>query len=154
MKTFKEYLNEQKQLDEAGFAVEVSVRDSRQANDLAQDSYRGLYKNDGSNVFVFKKESDKEDFVNDLLDMNLEILEESAINEAKYDFLTPDEIKKLKAHYDGNPGLRNISQAIKDLEADLLAFKELKGNMGKSGIDYMVKTNAWLRKIGKEDGVL
>lgn len=82
-----------------------------------------------------------------------EFIQES-VNEAKDDFLTPDEIKKLKAHYDGNPGLRNISQSIKDFEADLLAFKELKGNVHKRIKDGMVNTTARLRKLGKEDGVL
>lgn len=79
---------------------------------------------------------------------------ENSLNEAKDDFLTPNEIKKLKAHYDGNPGLRNISQSIKNFEDDLLAFKKLKGNVHKSIKDDMVKTAARLRKLGKEDGVL
>ncbi len=66
MKSFKEYLNEAQK-----YKVEVEVRDASKANDLARDSYRGLYKNDGSNVFIFKKESDKEDFESDLLDMGI-----------------------------------------------------------------------------------
>ena len=81
MKTFKDYVTGAESLDEAGFVVQVAVRDARKANDLAQDSYRGLYKNDGSDVFIFKKESDKEDFESELLDMELEIIEESVMNE-------------------------------------------------------------------------
>ena len=76
------------------------------------------------------------------------------MNEAKDDFLTPDEIKKLKAHYDGNPGLRSISQSIKDFVADHEAFVELKGNVHKSIKDNMIKTSARLRKLGIEDGAL
>jgi hypothetical protein len=76
MKSFKEYVG--CALTEAqNFTVKVEVRDARKANDLAQDSYRGLYKNDGSDVFIFKNESDKEDFENDLLDMKLGIIKES-----------------------------------------------------------------------------
>lgn len=76
------------------------------------------------------------------------------LNEAKDDFLTPEEIKKLKAHYDGNSGLRNISQSIKDFVADHEAFVKLKGNVHKSIKDDMIKTSARLRKLGIEDGAL
>ena len=66
-------------LNEAqNYTVKVEVRDAREANELARNSYRGLYKNDGSDVFIFKKESDKEDFENDLLDMELSVLKEAA----------------------------------------------------------------------------
>ena len=76
------------------------------------------------------------------------------MNEAKDNFLTPAEIKKLKAHYDGNPGLRSISQSIKDFESDHEAFVKLKGNVDKSVKDNMIKTSTRLRKLGIEDGAL
>lgn len=95
MKSFKEYAGVA--LTEAqNYTVKVEVRDARKANDLAQDSYRGLYKNDGSNVFVFKKESDKEDFENDLLDMELAVLKESA-SALTFDRVTPLDSKGRKA---------------------------------------------------------
>lgn len=80
MKSFKEFLAEQKQIDEK-YEVEVSVRDARKAHDIAQDMFRGTYKNKGSNVYIFKKEDDYEDFVDTLKQHKIEILEEQ-INEA------------------------------------------------------------------------
>lgn len=75
MKSFKEFLVEQKQIDEK-YEVEVSVRDARKAQDIAQDMFRGTYKNKGSNVYVFKKEDDYEDFVDTLEKHKIEILKE------------------------------------------------------------------------------
>ena len=93
MKSFKDYVDGA--LTEAqNYTVTVEVRDARKANDLAQDSYRGLYKNDGSDVFVFKKESDKEDFESDLLDNGLSVLKESALT---FDRVTPLDSKGRKA---------------------------------------------------------
>lgn len=80
MKSFKEFLVEQKQIDEK-YEVEVSVRDARKAQDIAQDMFRGTYKNKGSNVYVFKKEDDYEDFVDTLKQHKIEILKEQ-IDEA------------------------------------------------------------------------
>jgi len=62
--------------------VEVAVRDARKANDIAKDMFRGAYQNDGSNVFVFKKEDDADEFKYELENQNIEILEES-LNEAQ-----------------------------------------------------------------------
>lgn len=76
------------------------------------------------------------------------------MNEAKDNLLTPAEIKKLKNHYDGNSGLRSISQSIKDFEYDHKAFVKLKGNVDKSIKDNMIKTSLRLRKLGIEDGAL
>lgn len=70
MKTFKEFLTEQ-------YSVEVEIRDAAKANDFANDAYRGKYRNDGSNVFVFKKKSDMEDFIDELSDIGIEALTES-----------------------------------------------------------------------------
>lgn len=72
MKSFKEFLKEQSKINEA-YEVTVSVRDARKANDIGKDMFRGEYKNDGSNVFIFKKEDAKDDFVAELEKQRLEI---------------------------------------------------------------------------------
>lgn len=72
MKSFKEFLNEQTSLSEAN-EVTVSVKDARKANDIAKDMFRGEYKNDGSNVYVFKKEDAKSDFVAELEKAGIEV---------------------------------------------------------------------------------
>ena len=53
--------------------VSVSVRDARTANEIARDMFRGEYKTDGSNNFVFKKKSAAEDFEAELRKQNIEI---------------------------------------------------------------------------------
>lgn len=83
MKSFKEFLVEQKQIDEK-YEVEVSVRDARKAQDIAQDMFRGTYKNKGSNVYVFKKEDDYEDFVDTLKQHKIEILKEQIDEATKF----------------------------------------------------------------------
>ena len=73
MKSFKEYVAGA--LTEAQkYTVQVEVRDARKANDLAQDSYRGLYKNDGSDVFIFKNDDDKESFIDELEENGLKVV--------------------------------------------------------------------------------
>lgn len=83
MKSFKEFLTEQKQIDEK-YEVEVSVRDARKAQDIAQDMFRGTYKNKGSNVYVFKKEDDYEDFVDTLKQHKIEVLKEQIDEATKF----------------------------------------------------------------------
>jgi hypothetical protein len=83
MKSFKEFLVEQTQIDEK-YEVEVSVRDARKAQDIAQDMFRGTYKNKGSNVYVFKKEDDYEDFVDTLKQHKIEILKEQIDEATKF----------------------------------------------------------------------
>lgn len=83
MKSFKEFLVEQKQIDEK-YEVEVSVRDARKAQDIAQDMFRGTYKNKGSNVYVFKKEDDYEDFVDTLKQHKIEVLKEQIDEATKF----------------------------------------------------------------------
>lgn len=67
-------------LTEAKYEVEVEVRDARAANDLAKDMFRGSYKNDGSNVFIFKNEDDYEEFKDELEAAGLKLME--SLNEA------------------------------------------------------------------------
>jgi len=74
MKSFKEFLSESR-LTEA-YKVEISVSHARKANDIAKDMFRGEYKNDGSNVYVFKKEDVKDDFVSELDKQGIEYSEE------------------------------------------------------------------------------
>jgi hypothetical protein len=69
MKTMKQFLNEEK--DE--YKVTVTVRDARKANDIAKDMFRGSYKNDGSNVFIFKSEDDQFEFADALDNAGLEM---------------------------------------------------------------------------------
>ena len=69
MKSLKQFLNEEK--DE--YKVTVTVRDARKANDIAKDMFRGSYKNDGSNVFIFKSEDDQYEFADVLDNAGLEI---------------------------------------------------------------------------------
>ena len=57
--------------------VEVSVRDARKANDIASDMFRGEYKTDGSNTFVFKKSDAADDFRAELEKQRIELLEET-----------------------------------------------------------------------------
>lgn len=61
-------------LTEAKYEVEVEVRDARAANDLAKDMFRGSYKNDGSNVFIFKNEDDYEEFKDELEAAGLKLM--------------------------------------------------------------------------------
>ena len=51
--------------------VEVSVRDARKANDIAKDMFRGEYKMDGSNSFVFKNADAASDFRAELSKQNI-----------------------------------------------------------------------------------
>ena len=74
-KIIDEYLKKNNISLDEGYEVEVAVRDARKANDIAQDMFRGSFKNDGSNVFVFKKEEDMEDFLAELETAGLEVLE-------------------------------------------------------------------------------
>ena len=53
--------------------VEVSVRDARKANDIAKDMFRGEYKMDGSNSFVFKKAGAASDFRAELSKQGVEV---------------------------------------------------------------------------------
>jgi len=53
--------------------VEVSVRDARKANDVAKDMFRGEYKNDGSNAFMFKDSRAADDFMAELQKQGLEV---------------------------------------------------------------------------------
>jgi len=69
MKSMKQFLNEEK--DE--YKVTVTVRDARKANDIAKDMFRSSYKNDGSNVFIFKSEDDQYEFADVLDNAGLEI---------------------------------------------------------------------------------
>ena len=69
MKSLKQFLNEEK--DE--YKVTVTVRDARKANDIAKDMFRSSYKNDGSNVFIFKSEDDQYEFADVLDNAGLEI---------------------------------------------------------------------------------
>jgi len=69
MKSMKQFLNEEK--DE--YKVTVTVRDARKANDIAKDMFRSSYKNDGSNVFIFKSEDDQFEFEDALDNAGLEI---------------------------------------------------------------------------------
>lgn len=80
MKTFKEFLNEAK------YEVEVSVRDARKANDIAKDMFRGAYKNDGSNVFIFKSEDDMYEFADELDSAGIEMIEEATQPEWRVSF--------------------------------------------------------------------
>ena len=57
--------------------VEVTLRDARKANDIAQDMFRGEYKTDGSNTFVFKKSDAADDFRAELEKQRIELLEET-----------------------------------------------------------------------------
>ena len=119
----------EKELDEASFLIRVSVRDAQKANDLAADSYRGLYKNDGSDVFIYKKESDKEDFESELLDMKLEILDESAINE--------EDFSKIKPLMD-----KNIDQIRKNLFEDSKTISKVRRtiiNADRKGTLHSIK---------------
>lgn len=74
MKSFKDFLIES-QLNEA-YEVEVSVSHARKAFDIAKDMFRGEYKNDGSNVYIFKKEDVKDDFIAELDKQGIEYSEE------------------------------------------------------------------------------
>lgn len=56
-------------------SVDVSVKDATKANDIAEDMFRGEYKTDGSNSFVFKKKDVMEDFVAELEKQNIEVME-------------------------------------------------------------------------------
>ena len=73
---FKEFMNEAK------YEVEVEVRDASKANSIAKDMFRGLYKNNGSNSFVFKSQDDHDEFKDELSDMGIKLLESVEMNEA------------------------------------------------------------------------
>lgn len=71
MKTFQEFLIEAK------YEVEVEVRDASKANDIAKDMFRGKYKQDGSNSFIFKDEDSFEEFKDELKSQGLKLLAEA-----------------------------------------------------------------------------
>lgn len=68
---FQDFLNESKHK----YVVQVAVRDASKANDIAKDMFRGTYKNDGSDHFVFKKEDDYEDFLAEMESNGIEVIE-------------------------------------------------------------------------------
>lgn len=73
MKSLHEFM-----MEEGKNRVEVSVRDARKADEIARDMFRGAYKQTGgSNVWEFKKKSDLEDFIIELENQGIEILDES-----------------------------------------------------------------------------
>jgi len=56
--------------------VEVSPSSARKANDIAKDMFRGEYKTDGSNSFVFKKADAADDFRAELEKQKVELNED------------------------------------------------------------------------------
>ena len=87
-----------KQLTESK-TVEVSVRDARKANDIASDMFRGEYKTDGSNTFVFKKADAADDFRAELKKQRIELLE-GTVSEA----FRQNEPGRVKFRADGVAG--------------------------------------------------
>lgn len=69
---------------EAKNEVEVSLRDARKAVDLAKDMFRGEYKMDGSNVFVFKNKEAKQNFMTQLKKHKLELNEEDQLTSKSF----------------------------------------------------------------------
>lgn len=67
--------NDESKLNEA-YEVEVAVGDARKAHDIAKDLFRGEYKNKGSNVYIFKKEDAKADFIAELDKQGIEYSED------------------------------------------------------------------------------
>lgn len=93
--------------------VEVSVRDARTANDIAKDMFRGEYKNDGSNVFVFKKKQAMQDFIDELESKGLEVMEEAV---AKMSEREAKQILKLSAAMDKPSSPAMASSMKKDIQ--------------------------------------
>lgn len=101
-------------LTEAKYEVEVEVRDARAANDLAKDMFRGSYKNDGSNVFIFKNEDDYEEFKDELENAGLKLLE-SQLNEAVKD-----------------REFSNLSKMVSDTKS---SWRDIRNQALKQGLD-------------------
>ena len=55
---FEQFLNERR----GEYEVDVEIRDARAAGDIARDMFRGLYKTDGSNAFIFQDEETRDEF--------------------------------------------------------------------------------------------
>lgn len=72
MKSFKEFLTEKKK----SYEVTVSVKDARKTLDVAKDMFRGEYKTDGSNSFIFKDEDTYQDFIKQLKKSGIEVQED------------------------------------------------------------------------------
>jgi len=98
-------------LTEAKYEVEVEVRDARAANDLAKDMFRGSYKNDGSNVFIFKNEDDYEDFKYELENAGLKLMEQTQVDEAVS--IDPEFMKISKMLSDVKNTFRDVVRKVK-----------------------------------------
>lgn len=98
-------------LTEAKYEVEVEVRDARAANDLAKDMFRGSYKNDGSNVFIFKNEDDYEDFKYELENAGLKLMEQTQVDEAVS--IDPEFMKISKMLSDVKNTFRDVARKVK-----------------------------------------
>jgi len=97
--------------------VDVSARHARKANDIASDMFRGEYKTDGSNSFVFKKADAADDFRAELEKQKVELMESKSGGKEAYQ--------------------KFFNKALKKFGVDSPA--ELKGDKEKEFYDYVDK---------------
>jgi ribosomal protein S8E len=124
-------------LTEAKYEVEVEVRDARAANDLAKDMFRGSYKNDGSNVFIFKNEDDYEDFKYELENAGLKLMEQTQVNEAVS--IDPEFMKMSKM-------LSDVKNTFKDVARKVKADTDIPVRQYQSTVDNIEDSIERLRK--------
>jgi len=139
-------------LDESTLSIEVSVRDARKANEILRDNGNIKYKNDGSNVFIFKKKSSYEDALEAFGNLEIEIIVESNNTEGKI---------TLKRQYTENhPAIRvghhakirnKVIEALKDGQITQEEFYTILKEMTSDSARWMKRNSHYFNV--SEDGI-
>jgi hypothetical protein len=124
MKLFKDFLNEAK------YEVEVEVRDASKANTIAKDMFRGSYKNNGSNSFVFKTEDDYDEFKDEMEKQGIALLESTLKEKDDSKNMKNKITKEVKlmreSLFESSNMLSRLANAMGDMDADKKDIKNIK----------------------------
>jgi len=135
--------------------VNVSVRDAKKANDIAQDMFRGEYKTDGSNSFVFKKGDAADDFKAELKKQKIQLDEAKSGGKEAYRKFFDKALKKF--------GVKSPAELKGDKEKEFYDYidknwksdKEESGDMSEAYINEVLKpsddVSKWIEDFRKSD---
>ena len=111
--------------------VEVSVRDARKANDIAQDMFRGEYKTDGSNSFIFKKSDAADDFKAELKKQKIQLDEAKSGDKEAYRKFFDKALKKFGVKSPGELEGKKEKEFYDYVDKNWKSDKEESGNLNE-----------------------